>query len=73
VSRSTERLETLSLANQDSVLLRGTQGLLCCDGWEDVYCLKYRNRRPDYRRASWGIAVWDVVDQRLREVMDERG
>ena len=73
MNRSTKRLETLSLPNQDSVLLRGTPGLLWCDVWEGVYCLKYRNRRPDDFRAWWKIVAWDVVDQRFREVMDGRG
>ncbi len=45
------RLETVSLPNQDSVLVHGMPGLLCCDVWEHAYYLKYRNRRPDYLSA----------------------
>jgi Fe-Mn family superoxide dismutase len=61
----TERLELSSLPNQDSVVLRGKVGLLCCDVWEHAYYLQYKNQRPDYLRAWWNVVAWDVVDQRL--------
>ena len=69
VNPSRHRLEIVSLPNQDSVLLHGTPGLLCCDVWEHAYYLKYRNRRPDYLSAWWKVVAWDVVDERLRDVM----
>ena len=69
VNPSRHRLEIVSLPNQDSVLVHGTPGLLCCDVWEHAYYLKYRNRRPDYLSAWWKVVAWDVVDERLREVM----
>jgi Fe-Mn family superoxide dismutase len=64
-----DRLEIMSLPDQDSVLLHGKRGLLCCDVWEHAYYLKYRNRRPDYLLAWWNVVAWDVVDQELRDVM----
>lgn len=64
---STGRLEIMSLPNQDSVLLHGKVGLLCCDVWEHAYYLKYRNRRPDYLAAWWNVVAWDVVDQELHD------
>lgn len=64
-----DRLEIMSLPDQDSVLLHGKRGLLCCDVWEHAYYLKYRNRRPDYLLAWWNVVAWDVVDQGLHDVM----
>ena len=69
---SRQRLEIVSLPNQDSVLEHGTPGLLCCDVWEHAYYLKYRNRRADYLNAWWKVVAWDVVDERLRDVMGDR-
>src|SRR5687767_9468764 len=63
------RLEIVSLPNQDSVLVHGTPGLLCCDVWEHAYYLKYRNRRADYLTAWWKVVAWDVVDERLRDAL----
>ena len=68
VNPPTDRLEIMALPNQDSVLLSGRAGLLCCDVWEHAYYLKYRNRRRDYLAAWWHVVAWDVVDQRLRDV-----
>jgi Fe-Mn family superoxide dismutase len=64
---STERLEIMSLPDQDSVVLHGKRGLLCCDVWEHAYYLKYRNRRLDYLHAWWNVVAWDAVDQRFRD------
>ena len=64
---STGGLEILSLPDQDSVLLHGKPGLLCCDIWEHAYYLKHRNRRPDYLRAWWNVVAWDAVEARLHD------
>jgi Fe-Mn family superoxide dismutase len=66
VNPSTERLEIMPLPDQDSVVLHGKPGLLCCDVWEHAYYLKYRNRRPDYLHAWWNVVAWDAVDQRFQ-------
>jgi Fe-Mn family superoxide dismutase len=72
VNPSRHRLQIVSLPNQDSVLLHGTPGLLCCDVWEHAYYLKYRNRRPEYLSAWWKVVAWDAVDERLRSAMTGR-
>ena len=68
---ATGRLEIMSLPNQNSPLLHGKTGLLCCDVWEHAYYLKYRNRRPDYLRAWWNVVAWDAVDERLHTFLRE--
>ena len=55
---SRHRLEIVSLPNQDSVLVHGTPGLLCCDD---------RNRRADYLGA-W----WKVINSYFAEVDTDR-
>ncbi|MBW4471500.1 MAG: superoxide dismutase [Stenomitos rutilans HA7619-LM2] len=59
------KLKIHTTANQDSVLLEGLPGLLCCDVWEHAYYLKYHNRRADYLEAFWHVVDWDVVARRL--------
>ena len=60
-------LEIVALPNQESMLMHGTPGLLCCDLWEHAYYLKYRNRRAEYLSAWWNVVAWDMVDDRLRD------
>ena len=69
VDRAAERLQIVSLPNQDSMLGHETPPVLCCDVWEHAYYLKYRNGRPDYLTAWWKVVAWDVVDERLRDVI----
>ncbi len=60
-----QKLEVMSLPNQDSPLLHGKSALLACDVWEHSYYLKYQNRRPDYLQAWWKVVQWDAVNSRL--------
>lgn len=50
--------------NQDSPLLE-TEGKLCpifcIDVWEHAYYLKYKNLRPDYIKAFFGVVNWEQV------------
>ena len=59
------KLKVHTTANQDSVLLEGLPGLLCCDLWEHAYYLKYKNRRADYLAAFWNVVDWEIVGRRL--------
>ena len=62
------KLKIHTTANQDSVLLEGLPGLLCCDVWEHAYYLKYQNRRADYLEGFWHVVDWDVVARRLEGI-----
>ena len=62
------KLKVSTTQNQDSVLLEGLPGLLCCDVWEHAYYLKYQNRRAEYLEAFWNVVDWDVVAKRLEGI-----
>jgi Fe-Mn family superoxide dismutase len=67
----TQKLEVMSLPNQDSPLLTGKFALLACDVWEHSYYLKYQNRRPDYLKAWWNVVQWEAVNSRLEGFRQE--
>lgn len=55
-------------ANQDP--LQSTQGLhplLGVDVWEHAYYLQYKNARPEYLKAIWGVVNWADVATRYDE------
>jgi len=66
-----QKLEVMSLPNQDSPLLNGKSCLLACDVWEHSYYLKYQNRRPDYLKAWWNVVQWDAVNITLESFRHE--
>jgi superoxide dismutase, Fe-Mn family len=61
------KLSVVSTANQDTPLMgtavAGSNGtpILGIDVWEHAYYIDYRNARPKYLEAIWGIINWDKV------------
>ena len=61
------KLSVVSTANQDTPLMgtaiAGCNGtpILGIDVWEHAYYIDYRNARPKYLEAIWGIINWDKV------------
>ncbi len=65
IKEGAEKLSILSTSNADMPLKHGKKALLTFDVWEHAYYIDYRNRRPDYVKALWGIINWANVEKRF--------
>ncbi|KAJ3376255.1 Superoxide dismutase [Mn], mitochondrial [Allomyces arbusculus] len=67
LNKETKKLQIATTANQDP--LQATTGLiplLGVDVWEHAYYLDYKNARPDYLKAIWGVVNWKNVAERYQ-------
>jgi len=61
-----DKLNVISLPNQNSPLMDGKTPIMGIDVWEHAYYLKYQNRRPEYIAAFWNVVNWEQVNQNLK-------
>lgn len=55
-------VEIVNTSNAGTALTNeGQTPLMTCDVWEHAYYIDYRNARPKYLEAFWGIVNWDFV------------
>ena len=54
-------LAVVSTPNQDNPLMTGGKAVLGIDVWEHAYYLKYKNARPKYVEAWFGVVNWNTV------------
>jgi len=62
-----KRLVITTTENQDPLSTKGLIPLLGIDAWEHAYYLQYKNVRPEYVKAIWGIINWKNVQDRYLE------
>ncbi|MFL5243628.1 MAG: superoxide dismutase [Gemmataceae bacterium] len=65
------KLEVISLANQDSPLLKGQMPIMGIDVWEHAYYLQYKQKRADYVKAWWNSANWKDIAERYAAAKKE--
>ena len=67
-NKITKCLEYLETKDQDPVALKSNLvPILCIDGWEHAWYLKYRNVKKSYYTEIWKIINWADLDKRFNE------
>ena len=66
-SKEFKRLQIATCSNQDPLSTVGLIPLLGVDVWEHAYYLQYKNVRPDYVKAIWGVFNWENIEQRFEK------
>lgn len=67
IKNSNNKLQVITMPNQDSPVTDGLTPLLGLDIWEHAYYLKYQNRRAEYISAWWNVINWRVVEENFNK------
>jgi len=65
VKTSDGKLSITQTSNADLPMKQGQRALMTCDVWEHAYYIDYRNLRPKYLEAFWGLVNWDFVQKNM--------
>lgn len=66
-NKQRNRIEIETCQNQDPLSTKGLIPLLGIDVWEHAYYLQYKNARPEYLKAIWGVVNWANVQERFEK------
>ena len=67
-NKSTKCLEYLETKDQDPVALKSNYvAILCVDGWEHAWYVKYLNVKKTYYTEIWKIVNWEDLEKRYLE------
>ena len=69
-NKTTKCLEYLETKDQDPVALRpNLVAILCVDGWEHAWYLKYLNVKKTYYTEIWKIVNWKDLEARYDQAV----
>ena len=65
------KLEIISLPNQESPLMSGETPILGLDVWEHAYYLHYNNRRAEYIDAWWNVVNFKKIEENYMKTSEK--
>ena len=69
-NKTTKCLEYLETKDQDPVALKSNYvAILCVDGWEHAWYVKYLNVKKTYYTEIWKIVNWEDLEKRYLEAI----
>ena len=69
-NKTTKCLEYLETKDQDPVALKTNYvAILCIDGWEHAWYVKYLNVKKSYYTEIWKIVNWEDLEKRYLEAI----
>ncbi len=61
VKRENGNLDIVNTSNASTPIVGADKPLLTVDVWEHAYYVDYRNARPKYLEAIWGLVNWEFA------------